>query len=184
MATVVSREAYFQTGLDVLADVGYGGLKLAEVCSRLGVTTGSFYHYFVNWSAYTTELIEHWKTDLTEQRISEVQQEPDPRKRIDDAVAIGLALPHSAEAAIRTWSSIDPKVRAVQEEVDRLRFEVIRDSAIEILGDERQAELFARWMVYVLVGYEQSTLPADHAGLTWITRQLLTALDSGQFAAL
>jgi AcrR family transcriptional regulator len=46
MAGVVSREAYFQTGLDVLSDLGYGGLKLAEVCNRLGVTTGSFYHYF------------------------------------------------------------------------------------------------------------------------------------------
>ena len=46
MASVVSREAYFETGLEVLSDLGYGGLKLAEVCNRLGVTTGSFYHYF------------------------------------------------------------------------------------------------------------------------------------------
>jgi AcrR family transcriptional regulator len=46
MASVVSRESYFETGLDVLSDLGYGGLKLAEVCNRLGVTTGSFYHYF------------------------------------------------------------------------------------------------------------------------------------------
>jgi hypothetical protein len=36
MASVVSREAYFETGLDVLSDLGYDGLKLAEVCSRLG----------------------------------------------------------------------------------------------------------------------------------------------------
>jgi hypothetical protein len=42
MASVVSHEAYFETGLDVLSDLGYGGLKLAEVCNRLGVTTGSF----------------------------------------------------------------------------------------------------------------------------------------------
>ena len=53
MAGVVSRESYFETGLDVLSDLGYGGLKLAEVCNRLGVTTGSFYHYFSGWPAYT-----------------------------------------------------------------------------------------------------------------------------------
>ena len=29
MASVVSREAYFETGLGVLSDLGYGGLKLA-----------------------------------------------------------------------------------------------------------------------------------------------------------
>ena len=57
MASVVSREAYFETGLDVLSDLGYGGLKLAEVCNRLGVTTGSFYHYFPGWPAYTRELV-------------------------------------------------------------------------------------------------------------------------------
>ena len=58
MAGVVSREAYFETGLDVLSDLGYGGLKLAEVCNRLGVTSGSFYHYFSSWPAYTRELVE------------------------------------------------------------------------------------------------------------------------------
>ena len=60
MAGVVSREAYFETGLDVLSDLGYGGLKLAEVCNRLGVTTGSFYHYFPGWPAYTRELVANW----------------------------------------------------------------------------------------------------------------------------
>jgi AcrR family transcriptional regulator len=182
MATVVSRDAYFETGLDVLADQGYGGLKLAEVCGRLGVTTGSFYHYFQNWSAYTNELVTNWLKSLTEQRVARLRTEPDPRKRIDAVVEIGLALPHGAEAAIRAWSSVDPEVRAAQEAVDRQRFEILRDSAVEILGNERQAQLLANWAVYLLVGYEQSTLPPDKEGLAWITAQLLEALDSGRFA--
>src|SRR6185503_4459550 len=32
MAAVVSRESYFEVGLEVLSELGYGGLKLAEVC--------------------------------------------------------------------------------------------------------------------------------------------------------
>ena len=47
------------------ADLGYGGLKLAEVCHRLGVTTGSFYHYFSSWPAYTRELVAHWVQERT-----------------------------------------------------------------------------------------------------------------------
>jgi len=184
MATVVTREAYFETGLDVLADLGYGGLKLAEVCQRLGVTTGSFYHYFENWSAFTRELVSHWFTGATRERVETLRAEPDPRKRIDSAIAVGLELPHGAEAAIRSWSSVDPVVRAAQEEVDRWRFEILHDSAVELLGDERQAQLFANWGVYLLVGYEQSTLPPDTAGLRWIVGQLLDALDSGRFATV
>ena len=60
-----TRESYLETGLEVLSDLGYGGLKLAEVCNRLGVTTGSFYHYFASWSAYSQELVAHWVQDRT-----------------------------------------------------------------------------------------------------------------------
>jgi AcrR family transcriptional regulator len=184
MVTGVSREAYFETGLDVLSDLGYGGLKLAEVCTRLGVTTGSFYHYFDNWSSYTHELVNHWQQARTTKLVEWVRAEPDPRRRIDTLIQIGLDLPHGAEAAIRAWSTADAKVYAVQVEVDRERHDILRESALEILGNRRQAELFANWGMYLLVGYEQSTLPPDKPGLEWIVSQMLEALDAGRFATV
>jgi len=182
--SAVSREAYLDMGLEVLSDVGYGGLRLAEVCARLGVTTGSFYHYFSNWSSYTRELLDYWRQARTVQLIDWIRSEPDPRRRIDNIINVGLHLPHSAEAAIRAWSGADPQVQAVQAEVDKQRHEITRQSALEILHDERQAELFANWAVYLLVGYEQAILPPDRAGLEWIVDQLLAALDSGQFTGV
>ena len=178
----VSREAYFETGLDVLSDLGYGGLKLAEVCSRLGVTTGSFYHYFSNWQAYTRALVAHWQQDRTSRLVEWVRKEPNPRHRIDTLIKIGLNLPHGAEGAIRAWSSADPAVYAVQVEVDKERHDILRESALEILHDDRQAQLFANWGLYLLIGYEQSTLPPDMAGLEWIAAQMLDSLDAGRFA--
>ncbi|HMZ13195.1 MAG TPA: TetR/AcrR family transcriptional regulator, partial [Mycobacterium sp.] len=83
MATLANREAYFETGLDVLADLGYGGLKLAEGCNRLGVTTGSFYHYFTSWPSYTRELVRHWVQDRTIRLIDALREEVDPRRRIE-----------------------------------------------------------------------------------------------------
>lgn len=183
MVTVASREAYFETGLDVLADRGYAGLKLAEVCRRLGVTSGSFYHYFPSWSAYTGELVKVWLPAATRERVAQLRTIPDPRRRIDAIFDIGKALPHGAEAAIRVWSALDPMVRDVQTEVDDLRFQILRDSALELLDDERQAELFAGWALYLLVGYEQVTRPPDTAGLAWMVEQLLDALDSGRFSS-
>lgn len=181
MASVVSREAYFETGLDVLADLGYGGLKLAEVCTRLGVTTGSFYHYFPGWPAYTRELVAHWMQARTVQAIEAVRSEPDPRMRIAALIQVGLSLPHGAEAAIRVWSSVDPHVYAVQVAVDQQRFDVLYESAFEILQNKRQAQMFASWGVYLVVGYEQATLPNDPAALEWIARQWLGSLDSGVY---
>jgi AcrR family transcriptional regulator len=182
MARFVSRGAYFETGLEVLSDLGYGGLKLAEVCIRLGVTTGSFYHYFPNWSAYTDALVRHWMEARTVRMIDRARAELDPRRRIDTLTEEGLALPHGAEAAIRSWSSTNPEVRAIQVEVDRLRFNIVYESAFEILGHPRQAQLFADAAMYLLIGYEQSSLPRDESALAWISEKLINALDAGRFA--
>lgn len=184
MPTVATRDSYFETGLEILADLGFGGLKLAEVCSRLGVTTGSFYHYFTSWNAYTRELIAYWKQDRTDRLTEMFRQHSDPRERMQVIIASVLSLPHSAEAAIRAWSSVDPEVHAVQVEVDRQRFRVCYDYALEIVNDERQAEAFADWSVYLLVGYEQATLQRNPRIYEWVTSQLIEWLETGRFAGV
>jgi len=183
MAGVLSRESYFETGFEVLADLGYGGLKLAGVCSRLGVTTGSFYHYFPSWSAYTRALVEHWATARTAS-IDAACAQRDPRRRIDTFIQTVLELPHAAGAAIRVWSSIDPEVRNVQSAIDQRRFDVLFDAAFEILEQKHQAQVFASWTIYLLIGYEQSTLRRNPVDLAWIAAQLLETLDSGRFGSV
>jgi len=179
---VSTRESYFETGLEVLTDRGYGGLKLAEVCNRLGVTTGSFYHYFPSWPVYTRELVAYWVQDRTVALIEKIQLETDPRRRIEVSIEVGLSLPHGAEEAIRSWSAADPHVYAVQAEVDRQRFEILHKSAMEIVHDERQSQAFAMWALYVLVGYEQLTLPRDPVMFEWIATHMLDSLEAGRFS--
>jgi len=183
MAAVVSRESYFETGLGVLSDLGYGGLKLAEVCNRLGVTTGSFYHYFPNWPTYTRELVAHWMQARSAQ-VQAARAERDPRRRVGALLEEGLELPNGAESAIRVWSAIEPHVHSAQLAVDKQRFEVLYDSAYEILQNTRQARVFASCAIYLFVGYEQTPLPRDSAAMAWIARQLLDTLDSGRLATV
>ncbi|MHA0284899.1 TetR/AcrR family transcriptional regulator [Mycobacterium sp. C3-094] len=183
MGAVGSRELFFQAGFDVLAEAGYGGLKLASVCGRLGVTSGSFYHHFASWSEYTRQLVTHWQVQMTA-RVEEVGEEPDPRRRLDQIIKGGLALPHGAEAAIRVWGSIDPHVRDAQAAVDRHRFDAVFAAALQVLGNRRQAEMFASWSIYLLVGYEQALLPRNPDGLEWLVTQLLDSLDAGRFASV
>lgn len=182
MPTVAARTSFFEAGLEILADLGFRGLKLAEVCGRLGVTSGSFYHYFTGWSGYTRELVAYWRQDRTVRIIEVLRAHPDPRKRIEAIIAVALSLPHSAEAAIRAWSSVDPDVLAVQREVDQQRFEILYESALGIVHDARQAQTYAAWAVYVFVGYEQATLPRDQRMFEWISTTMLEDLQAGRFA--
>lgn len=182
MAAQAVRDSFFETGMGILAELGFGGLKLAEVCRRQGVTTGSFYHYFPAWSAYTVDLVAYWRQDRTVRIIEAVRTESDPRRRISALIEVALTLPHNAEAAIRAWSSVDPDVARVQAEVDQQRFDIICDSALALVGDERQARVYAAWAVFVFVGYEQSTLPRDARVFEWISHRMLDDLEAGRFS--
>ena len=184
MPIVAARESFFEAGLEILADLGFGGLKLAEVCSRLGVTTGSFYHYFSGWGAYTRELIGYWRQDRTVRLIEVLRSQPDPRRRIEAIIDVALILPHGAEAAIRAWSSVDAEVLAVQREVDQELFDVLYEAALGIVGDERQAQTYAAWSVYVFVGFEQATLPRDARMFEWISKTMLDELAAGRLASV
>ena len=184
MGGAISTESYFETGLDVLSDLGYGGLKLAEVCQRLGVTTGSFYHYFTSWSAYTRDLVAYWVEQRTTRVLEVTAAEPDPRRRLGAYIQLALTVPHRTEAAIRVWSSIDADVLAVQSALDQRRFDVLHQAAFEILGHDHQAQVFASWAIYLLIGYEQSNLPRLHEDLEWIAGEMLAALDSGRFSSV
>lgn len=182
MPTVAARTSFFEAGLEILADLGFGGLKLAEVCGRLGVTSGSFYHYFSGWGTYTRELVAYWRQDRTVRIIEVIRSHPDPRKRIEAIIEAAISMPHSAEAAIRAWSSVDPEVRAVQLEVDQQRFKITYESALEIARDEGQAHAYATLATYLFLGYEQTTLPRELAMFEWMCNAMLNDLEAGRFA--
>jgi hypothetical protein len=163
--------------MEVLADLSHLRLRLAEVCGRLGVTSGSFYHCFDSWTHYKHQLIEHWKSDATTSHLRFAEGETDPHRRIAGLVEVALSLDHRLEASIRAWSCADPDVRAVQVEVDALRHQIVLNSALEIIPGERdRAKLFADAALYLVVGFEQATLEPDLTGLDRLLRGLLGGL--------
>ena len=165
------QDRYYVAGLQILAEDGYGGLKLAPLCARLGVTTGAFYHSFESWQDYTSRLIDHWHTERTTRTSELARSEGDVHERIDLLMQAGISLPHSAEAAIRVWAGIDPAVAAVQEDVDRERLDAVREAFEALIGDPKRAAVLARAALYLLIGYEQSSGDHDVATLEWSLEQ-------------
>lgn len=182
MTIVGSREEYYEAGLAVLADLGYAGFKLAEVCKRLRVTTGSFYHRFASWPAYTHELAHYWVDNYTTQVVESLRSEANPHRRLDQLVHLGRTMTHQTEAAIRTWSAIDPEVHALLTAVDQERFDVVFEAVFEILHDVRVAQLFASWNTYLRIGYQQALIPYDPEALNWAIDRLLETFSSDRFA--
>ncbi|MBJ8345172.1 TetR/AcrR family transcriptional regulator [Antrihabitans sp. YC2-6] len=176
MVTVVTRENYFEAAIGLLSQEGYPGLKQATVCRALKVTTGSFYNYFTNWKDFTDQLLQNWLAERTLQLVALAESEADPYDRLDLLRRVTLTLPHRAEAAIRVWANVDPDVRAAQEAADKERLGVVHHAATQMLGDTPDALLYAKWGVYLLIGFEQFQGEQDLHSLDWSLQQLMEAL--------
>lgn len=146
-------DRYYETALQILDEEGYGGLKLATVCSRLSVTTGAFYHSFRSWGAFTRGLLDYWHTERTTRLIALMAAEADPFARLQMLLETSTALPHRAEAAIRVWADIDPDAARVVRKVDAERLAVVRATFAAILPDS-ETESFSRAALYLVIGYQ------------------------------
>lgn len=170
---MASKQDYFDTAFDLLSEQGYGALKQASLCRRLGVTTGSFYHYFGNWQDFTTQFLDHWLTASTTQLVTLAQQHDDPVDQLEALLQFTLALPHRAEAAIRVWSQVNPEIREVQDAADRLRTQVVLEAARTVFDSDDEAVRYAQWGMYILVGYQQLHAGQGTEPLEWSLRKLL-----------
>ncbi|NMO01463.1 TetR/AcrR family transcriptional regulator [Gordonia sp. TBRC 11910] len=170
-----STTAYFAAAYTILAEDGYAGLKLAQLCERVGVTTGGFYHNFKNWRDFTTRFLEHWHTDRTTRLIALVSQESDPLARLQLLLNTASNLPHSAESAIRVWSTTDREVAVMQRSVDLERLQIVIETFRELSLPEDAARRRAVSALYLLIGHEQAGGVADIEALRWALNALITS---------
>ncbi|BAH31507.1 putative TetR family transcriptional regulator [Rhodococcus erythropolis PR4] len=163
MSTIVSKEQYFETALDVLAEVGFKGLNIRRMCQTLGVTTGSFYHYFGNWQGFVDALFEYWehRQDRILRNLAFGTGGPE-----DDIAALRtltLGLPHAAEAAIRAWGMNDTTVHEVQRRVDSARRKTVGSAIARVVDSEDTAEVVVSLGMAMLVGFQSLTADGQHS---------------------
>jgi AcrR family transcriptional regulator len=134
-----SKDDYYRTALELLAEGGVDALTMANLCARLGVTTGSFYAHFGGIREFHSAFLEQWAEGRVYQLKEQVDAMPDPLDRIDLLRCIAVAVNHEAESAIRGWSRTNPVVAEFQRRVDRVREEVLLQAFVDIGIDKKEA---------------------------------------------
>lgn len=168
------RDAWFQGAQEILAGEGYGALKLAPLCTRLGVTTGAFYHSFDSWQDFTDALLDSWVRERTEQTVAIARRYDDATERLLVLARASADLLHRTEAAIRVWAGVDDRVGAVQRRVDESRHAVVLEAMTELVG-ARHAQRYATWALSTLVGYEMVAGEGAPEDLLWSLHRILDA---------
>jgi len=167
------RRRFFDAAHEILATEGYGSLKQAAVCRRIGVTTGAFYHSFRSWEGFTDALLDDWHRERTTVHAQFARAQQDPLHQLRALAEAGATLRHKSEGAIRVWAGVDARVATVQRAVDEERFAVLTEAMTRVVGDRREARRLAALGMNILTGYEQMPYLQTEADLRWQFRQLL-----------
>jgi AcrR family transcriptional regulator len=160
-----SKDDYYRAALDLLADGGVDALTIANLCARLGVTTGSFYAHFAGIREFHSVFLEQWSEGRVYALKEQVDATPDPLDRIDLLRRIAVSVNHEAESAIRGWARTNPLVAEFQRHVDGVREAVLVQAFLDIGIDKKEARVLARIGLTILVGTQQIEEKVDRKRL-------------------
>lgn len=159
MRLLVTRDAYFPAAMDLLATEGAGKMKIAVLCKRLKVTTGSFYGYFGSLDGFIEQFLDFWEEQQTTRIERLVAASDDSLERVLMLKQLVAALPHQAEAAIRSWAHTNEAVRVVQTRVDEHRLQALTDVLALAIPSREDAHRLAVMGMTLLVGLQQWRSP-------------------------
>jgi AcrR family transcriptional regulator len=173
-----SKDDYFRTALELLADGGVGALTIANLCARLGVTTGSFYAHFAGIREFHAAFLEQWEAGRVYQLEKQMACTPAPLERIELLRRLAVAVNHEAESAIRGWARTDPLVAEFQRRVDKGREDALVQAFCDIGIDKKEARVLARIGLTILVGTQQLEDTVDRKRLDRLLTEYQQWLES------
>jgi len=151
----LSVDGWVQEGFRVLAEEGVKALTLGRLCSRLGVTKGSFYWHFADMNAYRTALIDTWAAvrDADRGAFEGLASEP-PRQRLSRMMTALVGPRHwMLERAMREWARSEPAVAAAVRASDRRVVAAVRQAFLDDGFEPQQAEMRANATFAAGIGF-------------------------------
>lgn len=147
-ATANSRltvDDWIQAGYAILAEEGIKALKIDRLCSRLGVTKGSFYWHFSDMAGYRGALIEAWGElrDDDRRHFGDMTGIP-PRERLSKMMTSLISARHwTLERAMREWARTDDSVASSVRAADHRILDAVRQAFLDYGFDADDADLRA-----------------------------------------
>ncbi|MEV0977904.1 TetR/AcrR family transcriptional regulator [Streptomyces sp. NPDC049915] len=171
----LSAQDWADAALTAIGEGGIAAVAVEPLAARLGTTKGSFYWHFANRDALIAAALDRWAEINTEGTISEVETEPDPKKRLHllFAEAIKSATADPLEVALLVTAT-HPQVAATLRRVTERRVEYIAQLFADLGFPEPEARRRG------LLAY---TVYLGHAQLGHAVPAMLPPEESGEFGA-
>ncbi len=145
----LSRTDWLQGALDTMV-AGEGGFRIDQIAESLGVSRGSFYWHFEGRRDFVHALAEYWRDKYTNAIIDELgaadlSAEETLRALISGIFDQGLG---SYDFVVRAWARDEPEAQETVWQVDRIRFDFLKNLFEQIGLDKTDASTRA-WVFSV-----------------------------------
>ena len=161
----LTRQDYVDVGFQLLATGGIGEVTIANVCGRLHVTKGSFYHHFESAPAFHRELLAYYEDEYARRRIEEVRAIAGTEDRLVGLLERGVERDHEAESALRAWSRTDPSAAEVVQRVDAARARYLVEFLVAEGVSTSRARVHADVALAIIAGAQAMSRVTDRRKL-------------------
>lgn len=160
----VSRDAWVDTGLELLANEGPRAVRVEVLAQRLGVTRGGFYRQFGGRDELVDAMLDTWERRSTDDVHALVEAEGgDPASKVRKAGMLTFSaelLP--IDLSVREWARRDRRIAARLRRVDNRRMDYLRELISTLSGDAEDVEARAMLAFSLVIG--NHLIAADHQG--------------------
>lgn len=150
----IERNSWFIEGFSILAKEGFSRITIENLCTRLKVTKGSFYHHFKNMDGYTAALMEYWLETNTYLFIRKTEELKNVKEKYILLSKLAADAKQRVEVEIRAWGYFNPIVSDCVKKVDGIRLEYVEQLGIETGLDKKDARHYAMLEYATLVGIQ------------------------------
>lgn len=137
-----TKSDWVRTGQAFLIEGGIDAVKLHSLTTRLGVSTGSFYHHFKNFDEYLTALADYYGSEQAQLLFDEARNRvgDDPESLLREATAIfGAGSMRQLNLAMRAWAPRDERAIAAIHRYDEVLIRNLDEMFVALGFDELSA---------------------------------------------
>ncbi|MFI2614093.1 TetR/AcrR family transcriptional regulator [Streptomyces sp. NPDC018584] len=152
----LSADDWADAALTAIGEGGLAAVAVEPLAVRLGTTKGSFYWHFANRDALVEAALDRWAQLHTEGMITQVEAEPDVRKRIRLLFAEAITAAASGPLEVSLLATAEhPQVAAALRKVTERRLAYVAELFAALGFPEAEARRRGLLAYSVYLGHTQ-----------------------------
>ncbi|MCJ8344052.1 TetR/AcrR family transcriptional regulator [bacterium] len=155
--TEIKKDVWLRNGLKLLDASGRNSLKISNLCKKLDLTKGSFYHWFQSKSDFDLQLLQYWREIFTSEFIKEADAGNSSKERLRLLILNcidSMKAESRLEIEINMWAQQEPKIGEFVRSVYEERFNYLLKLLADIYALEKKINKHALVLYSLMIGVD------------------------------